>query len=335
MKVDRIRRLLELMRLLQLGSGYNANSLATECGVCRRTVFRDLDLLRRAGMQVEFDEERQRYCMSDEMRVLPPTNFTTEEALALLVLCRRFGNGAGAPLQKAAANAALKLESSLPSQLRDELADFAGVVSVAPQPGNPLLGREAIYQQLLRATADRRCVRIDYDSLAEKKVLSLKLSPYRLLFSRHAWYVIGRSSLHRAPRTFNLGRIQSVETLKEKYKIPRGFSTSRYLRNAWHLIPEPGKDQQIVLRFQPLVARNVAEVIWHKTQRVRFNNDGTLTFRVTVSGLWEISWWVQGYGDQVEVLRPKKLREIITERARRMLVSYASSSNGTAKIPAP
>ena len=145
MKVDRICRLLELTRLLQLGSGYNSSSLATECGVSRRTVFRDLDLLRRAGIQVKFDEERQRYCMSDEMRVLPPTNFTTEEALALLVLCHRFANGAGAPLQKAATNAALKLESSLPSQLRDELADYAGVVSVAPQPGNPLLGREATF----------------------------------------------------------------------------------------------------------------------------------------------------------------------------------------------
>ena len=39
--------------------------------------------------------------------------------------------------------------------------------------------------------------------------------------------------------------------------MPRGFSIERYLRNAWHLIPEPGADQEVVVRFQPLVARNV------------------------------------------------------------------------------
>ena len=72
------------------------------------------------------------------------------------------------------------------------------------------------------------------------------------------------------------------------------------------------------IRFSRLVAQNVAEVAWHKTQQVHHNEDDTLDFRVQVSGLGEIPWWVLGYGDQAEVLQPPQLRQIVAERAARM-----------------
>jgi len=40
---------------------------------------------------------------------------------------------------------------------------------------------------------------------------------------------VGRSSLHRAKRTFNLGRILQIKTLDDHFQIPRGFSIERYL----------------------------------------------------------------------------------------------------------
>ncbi len=71
-----------------------------------------------------------------------------------------------------------------------------------------------------------------------------------------------------------------------------------------------------------MVAQNVAEVTWHKTQQLTFNKDGTLDFQVTVSGLNEISWWILGYGDQAEVLKPPELRSLIAQRVERMAAMY-------------
>ena len=71
-----------------------------------------------------------------------------------------------------------------------------------------------------------------------------------------------------------------------------------------------------------MVAQNVAEVVWHKTQRAEFNTDGTLDFHVTVSGLGEISWWILGYGDQAEVIEPAELRELVVRRAKNLLARY-------------
>jgi len=235
---------------------------------------------------------------------LPPTNFTPEEALALIVLCHEMGDRTGLPFLNPARAAAVKLENALPGRMRDQLRELINTLRIQPLPKNPLEGMRPVYDQLIEAVAKRRSVRLRYRSINEGDEIRTRLNPYQVFFSRRSWYVVGRSSLHRATRTFNLGRIAEIEVLDDRYKIPRGFSIERFLRNAWHLIPEPGGDWEVVVRFSKMVAQNVAEVTWHKTQKPTFNKDGTLDFHVTVSGLNEISWWILGYGDQAEVLKP-------------------------------
>ena len=155
-------------------------------------------------------------------------------------------------------------------------------------------------------------------------MIQTRLSPYRLMFSRRSWYVIGRSSIHRQTRLFHLGRIRAIETTSDTYRIPRGFSLERHLRNAWHLIPERGPGSAWCgFASSRWLRGNVAEVQWHKTQQAQFNADGSLDFQVKVSGLHEISWWVLGYGDQAEVIQPSELRALVGRQALQMANLYA------------
>jgi predicted DNA-binding transcriptional regulator YafY len=320
MNLSRIQRLLRLLALLQAGKGYNVESLAEACGVSRRTIFRDLDILRESGLPLVYDERDQRYRLPGA-QFLPPTNFTPEEALSLIVLCHEMGRS-GMPFLTAARNAAMKLESSLPTRLREQVRATIDSVQIELPPTNRLQGQQPIYEQLVEAASKRRSVRIRYVAPTPEGEIRTRLNPYRLLFSRRSWYVIGRSTLHRDVRTFNVGRIVDLEPLDDAFEVPRGFSVDRYLRNAWHLIPESGPDHEIVVRFGRRVARNVAEVAWHKTQWVEFAEDGSLDFHATVSGLNEISWWILGYGDQAEAIRPPELRRIVAGHAVRMAQRY-------------
>ena len=187
-------------------------------------------------MPLAYDESQQRYQIPGAY-YLPPTNFTPEEALSLIVLCHELGDRSGLPFFGPARSAAVKLESSLPARLRERLRSVADAVQIQTPPANPLDGQKPIYDQLLDAISARRSVRIRYDSLTEWKEIRTRLNPYRLLFSRRSWYVIGRSSLHRSTRTFNVGRVLELEPLDDRFQVPRGFSIERYLRNAWLLIP--------------------------------------------------------------------------------------------------
>jgi len=322
MNLSRIHRIVKLLGLLQSSQGMHAGELATECGVSRRTIFRDLDALRQAGVPLVFDNQRQEYHIPGVF-FLPPTNFTPDEALAVISLCHELGDQS-LPFFDGAASAAIKLENSLPTHLREFLRSRSSAISIRIDAANPLAEKNACYRELVNAIADKRQVRIQYDSFTEGEPITTKLHPYQLLFHSRSWYVIGRSSLHRSIRTFNVGRIGELETLNERYKTPQGFNVKRHLRNAWRMIPEKGPDAEIQIHFLPKVARNVAEVMWHPTQRIEFREDGSLDFYATVSGLEEISWWILGYGDQAEVLAPTELRQKIKQRAQGMMKLYGN-----------
>lgn len=287
----------------------------------RRTIFRDLQELRDAGIPIEYEQDTECYSVAGALafREVP---LDAHEALALLTLCQQLGGKQGLPFLGAARSAALKLESTLPPQLRDYLQAASRGVQIRLEPKHALNGHDGTYQQVVNAIAARRAIRIQYRSLTEWQTIQTKLHPYRVWFSRRSWYVVGRSSFHRAARTFHLGRIAKLEPLDERFRIPSGFSLRRYLRNAWHMIPERGLDQDVRIRFQKMVAQNVAEVVWHRTQKLVWNDDGTLDFSVRVTGLNEISWWILGYGDQAEVMEPRQLRQLVADRCARALEQY-------------
>jgi proteasome accessory factor B len=61
MRLVRMRRLLQLLGHLRTGRGLNARALADLCRVSRRTIFRDLDLLRDAGVPLRYDADEERF----------------------------------------------------------------------------------------------------------------------------------------------------------------------------------------------------------------------------------------------------------------------------------
>jgi len=313
-----------MVGLLQSGHRYNVNALARACRVTRRTVFRDLEVLKEAGLPLSLDEESGCYFIAGTALV-PADQLTAEEALAVVVLCHELGAEGRLPFLSAAVSGARKLQSDLPPTVLERLRRLTDAIEIRLPPVTPQVEKGVMFQLMLDAISERRCVRIEYDSFADQREIGTKLSPYKLLFSRHSWYVIGRSSAHSELRTFNLARLNKAAMLEETFELPKHFRVSQYLANAWHLIPEDGPDQHVVIRFQPLVARNVTEVRWHPTQHIVPRDDGSVDYHVTVSGLNEITWWILGYGPQAEVLEPLALRERIRAMIQQMQARYDNS----------
>ena len=133
--------------------------------------------------------------------------------------------------------------------------------------------------------------------------------------------MVGYSSLHRSVRMFKLLRIYQLKFLNKLYVRDKDFDLDKFFGYAWNMIPE-GRIYRVAIRFSPKVAGNVAEVLWHKTQQIESLKDGSMIFRVTVDGLTEISWWILGYGAEVEVIAPAVLRTRIAKTAQRMVELY-------------
>lgn len=317
MKLSRISRVIRLLTTLQSGHAYPPDELAQLLGVSRRTVFRDLSELSAIGVPYYFDSKTGGYQIKPEF-FLPPIDLNLQEALSLLLLVHKSRGHLPVPFKNSALLGALKIEGNLPEHIRRYCNATLDNISIRPDSYVPADSLGRVFAHLQEATRKKRKVRIEYHSLFEGHDITVTLCPLHLMYNRRAWYVIGKSSLHKAVRMFKLNRIKSIVVLKKCFLQDRHFDVQEYLGGAWSMMPE-GRIYNVKLRFSPKVAKNVAEVQWHRTQQTAFNKDCSLTAEFRVDGLGEIGWWILGYGDQVEVLRPVSLRKHIARVAGHML----------------
>lgn len=316
MKLGRISRIVRILTMLQSGQNYSADEFASLLGVSRRTFFRDMKELEAIGVPYHFNTKTGGYRLDPEY-FLPSVDLTLQEALSLLLLVHKGRNHLPLPFKNSALLAGLKVENNLPAEIRRYCSASLAGVSIKPDRHAPMEVLDRVFAQLQEAIRRTRKVKMTYNSLYEAEQIDLTLCPYHLFYNHRAWYVVGLSSLHDTVRTFKLNRIETLELQTDMFITGPKFDLADYLGKAWSMIPE-GRLYHVRLRFAPKVAQNVSEVRWHCTQKMAWNDDGSLTMEFRVDGLGEISWWILGYGDQVEVLAPAALRKQTAATAKRM-----------------
>ena len=317
MKSSRVGRVVQLLTTLQAKKSYTADELSEILGTSRRTVFRDLKELQNIGVPYHCDTKGGGYTIDPEF-FLPPIDLNLQEALSLLLLVHETGRQIQLPFKNSAILAALKIENNLPAKIRSYCDTAIRSISTRAGAQAPMALLDKTFAQLQKAIAKKQKVLINYNSLFEKKVIKLELSPYHLLYNQRAWYVLGFSGIHKSIRTFKLNRITQLNVLQKRFIDGDNFDLQEHLGKAWSMIPE-GKIYNIELKFLPKVAKNVAEVQWHSTQKISHNSDGSVTAEFRVDGLGEIIWWILGYGDQVQVIAPKALRKKVIATAKNMI----------------
>jgi proteasome accessory factor B len=317
MKPSKVTRVIHILTALQAGKTYTADDLSKLFDKSRRTIFRDLKELKAIGVPYRYNAKNNSYAIDPEF-FLPPIDLNLQEALSLLLLAHKATNQIQLPFRNSALLAALKIENNLPLKIRQYCNATLRNISARPQPQATTNLLDKTFGQLQKAIVEKRIIRIKYQSLFEGGDIDTEIYPCHLMFNRRAWYVLGFSSIHNSIRTFKLSRIKELTVSDKRFTDGGKFDPEEHLGRAWSMIPE-GRIYEVSLRFLPKVAENVAEVQWHSTQKVARNSDGSATVEFRVDGLGEISWWILGYGDQVQVLTPKILRDKIVEIAQNMI----------------
>ena len=318
----RLHRLLQMISLLQSDAGWTADALAGHLQTSTRTIYRDFRTLRDAGVPVETQSGRA--TISGDF-FMPPLQLTAEEALALAVLCRPAGDPENLPVLRPATRALHKIESQLPADLQDNLAQLDETLAVQPAPATPLDGYADLYERARLAIARRRVLRCRYEPAASEQnepASEFDLEPHCLLFSVRAWYVIGRrSDRNGAFRSLKLNRFSRMSPTERPFTPDPEFNLDDFLGNAWRMIPA-GEDTDITLHISAEFATTIADTQWHRTQCVRFHDDDSCTFQCTVAGFSEIEWWILSMGPHCKVLEPPELARRIATLAHQTTTLY-------------
>ncbi|MBI3463965.1 MAG: WYL domain-containing protein [Planctomycetes bacterium] len=223
----RLARLLRLIAMLQSGRGYNALQLARECEVSRRTIFRDLQLLNEAAIPVRFDLPRQTYRIAPEYTA-PVPHLSADEVTALLLSARFSPLSSHEPLRTQSQQAIAKLLAGSPPRLRQEGGNLLEACVLGSNESMRPPCQWEVFVAIAEAIRYGREVRVTYAGEENDEAdppHRTKFAPYRLIASAGRWSVVGRSSAHRAIRSFPLEQIVRVEKTDHAISCPPRFRT--------------------------------------------------------------------------------------------------------------
>jgi predicted DNA-binding transcriptional regulator YafY len=324
-KRDRLARFYRVLGVLQAHgeAGVHVEEVARRVGVSKRTVYRDLAALEgEIGVPLWNDGQGTWGVAADAM--LPPLKLTVPEAMAVVLSARLMARYADKYDPDLAA-AFQKLEEGLPGTLAEHVERTLAVM--AERPRDERFSRHV--HLLTRAWADRRVVTFTYAPAAyegrEAPHRAARVRPYLVepSLQTHALYLIGHDETRAAIRTFKIERIVDLALAPETFDAPEAAAFEALIPRAWDIIADQ-PPVEVVLRFRPGVAARVGEATWHPSQRVTIEADGALRWQATVAGTIEIRLWILSWGDDVEVLEPRSLRDDVAATLGRAFSRYGT-----------
>jgi predicted DNA-binding transcriptional regulator YafY len=309
-------RLLHIIYLLnQNPQGITAKELAQKCEMSTRTIYRDFYDLEAMGIKT-WEEGARRVLAPGQF--LPPINFTIPEAMTIFIASRLLLSYINANNPNITSTFS-KLNLVVPSPIKEQITKT--MEWMQQQKANEKFCRNL--EMLSRAWIDRRKAKIWYWTLGERSPKERIIEPYFIQPAavEHANYVIAYCHLSKEIRTFKIERIRGVELLDECYTVPQDFDANKYLGTAWG-ITIYGRAETVKLKFSPEIARIAEETVWHPSQVTQMQLDGSAIVKFNLAITNQLESFILGWGEQVEVLEPARLRRRIAKVAREISGIY-------------
>jgi len=317
--INRTERLATIERLLFRNlSGMRVVDIAESCGVDRRTIYRDIALLREIGVPI-FQKDG-RYHLNHEQYVAT-VRLNIYELVALYIASR--GLAFYVEQQNPYVISALKkLSRTLPESLARHVNYM--IESVRGTPVDRAF--VSVLETLTRAWAVERKVRIWYRSPQDAAVSVLDFAVYFVEPSSNgSLYVVGHDDLTRHVTSIRLDWITRAQLLTESYNEPEHFERQPYLAGAWGLMRRSMDESpvDVALSFMPEMIPIVKERMGQTARRFTVTEDGRFVVRLQVADWRDMLPWIRSWGTKVEVLEPAAFRDAVAAEVSRLSAVYA------------
>ena len=309
-QADRLARVLRVLEIVQSRGRWTTKAIADELECSERTVYRDLDVLKFAGIPYYREGDQQFVRVRSDFR-FPVMTLTDDEVLGLS-LAAAITKAQGLDVTAGAVPATRKLAAVSKEKTQELIDDAMRLVSVLDLKLVDHSRHHEAIRTIQLALLQGKQISGLYESPYEPTSVRLKLHPYRLCLIKNAWYVIGTMADEKVPKTFRVARFKTLRMQLEFATVPEDFDLRTYFGNAWAVF-RGDQSYDIELKFKPTAAKVVTETIWHHTQKASTHKDGSLTLSFQVDGLNEILNWILSWAGQVRVQKPDELKALFVQ----------------------
>ena len=323
LKFMSLRKAQDIIRLAQLASyrrrGITLDDIREEFGVSHRTAQRMAEALMDTFANVTFeegDDRRRRWRIADPL--INRLQLNPDIAIEALEMALRDAHSQSRQRHaKALSDIKEQIVSTLKPQqvLRTEVdveAIMAGLGQVT-KPGPKVNFVPEVLNAIIEALRGPFQLRVRYKGPDEAFRV---LEPHGLLLGHRSYLVARQPSRDQTILNFRMDRILSAECLDESFVLSKDFSLNEHGAKAFGVFQDPDQYGEVIWLFKPEAATRAAEFIFHPTQIVEPQPDGSLIVKFHASGWLEMAWHLYQWGDKVEVIAPEELKTLVSGHQR-------------------
>ena len=191
----------------------------------------------------------------------------------------------------------------------DALLEAQGFVA---RPGPRPMIDEALSGIIANAFKACAVLEIDYQARTDPAPRRRAIAPYGLLAGARR-YLVGRPEGDESGpvRTYRMDQIRAASLTTRTFVRPLDFDLAAFAQRAFGLYQNEREYGEVVWRFGPKASANARGYVFHPSQTMVDEVDGSLTVRFRAAGHLEMAWHLYQWGDAVEVLAPERLRAMV------------------------
>jgi predicted DNA-binding transcriptional regulator YafY len=181
---------------------------------------------------------------------------------------------------------------------------------------------DPIYQAIIK----RICLVLHYRSFKARESEIHEFHPYILKQFNNRWFVVGRKEGHQQIMTFALDRIEGVDYNLDLDYSNANFDGDIYYQNTYGVtVLGDSMLMDVVLKIDRENAPYVITKPFHHSQTLLETfEDGAVLIRLRVHLNLEFDRLILGFGNSIEVLKPKILRNRIQRKLKMAYEQYLS-----------
>lgn len=178
------------------------------------------------------------------------------------------------------------------------------------------------FTPLFNAIRKKTTVELRYQSFRMADPQTLIVHPYYLKQYNNRWFLFCCNGDHTNLSNYPLDRILSVKLAHVPYR-DTDIDFDEYFTDMIGVSRRYGQEpEDVVLRFPKDQYKYVSTKPWHGSQTVIEENDDFVTMQMHVIINYELEQKILSFGDYVEVVAPRSLRDRIKERMDKSLEKY-------------
>lgn len=178
------------------------------------------------------------------------------------------------------------------------------------------------FTPLFNAIRKKTTLELRYQSFKMQEPQTLIVHPYYLKQYNNRWFLFCCNGDHTNLSNYPLDRILSVKLAHVPYRETR-IDFDEYFSDMIGVSRKDGQQSEVViLRYPKDQYKYVATKPWHGSQKVLEENNDYVIVQLDVILNYELEQQILSFGDYVEVIAPKSLREKVAQRLQNSLAQY-------------